>query len=76
MNIRLVAYRKATSASTSDTAYNLDLQETPSISLNFQFADVKEPEKRKGNYSQTFKLPFTDNNNNFFQNWFNVNLYN
>ncbi len=74
MDIRLVAYRKATSAATSDTAYNLDLQETPSISLNFQFADVKEPEKRKGNYSQTFKLPFTDNNNNFFQNWFNVNL--
>ena len=27
MNIRLVAYRKATSASTSDSAYNLDLQE-------------------------------------------------
>ncbi len=74
MDIRLVAYRKATSAATSDTAYNLDLQETPNISLNFQFADVKEPEKRKGNYSQTFKLPFTDNNNAFFQNWFNVNL--
>ena len=74
MNIRLVAYRKATSAATSDTAYNLDLQEAPNISLNFQFADIKEPEKRKGNYSQTFKLPFTDNNNNFFQNWFNVNL--
>jgi hypothetical protein len=74
MDIRLVAYRKARSSSTSETAYNLDLQETPSISLNFQFADVKEPEKRKGNYSQTFKLPFTDNNNNFFQNWFNVNL--
>jgi|TARA_R110001599_G_scaffold169325_2_gene359268 hypothetical protein len=74
MNIRLVAYRKATNAATSDSAYNLDLQETPSISLNFQFSDVKEPEKRKGNYSQTFKLPFTDNNNAFFQNWFNVNL--
>ena len=74
MDIRLVVYRKATSAATYDTAYNLDLQEAPSISLNFQFADIKEPEKRKGNYSQTFKLPFTDNNNEFFQNWFNVNL--
>ena len=74
MNIRLVAYRKATSASTSDTAYNLDLQEAPNVSLNFQFSDIKEPESRKGSYSQTFKLPFTDNNNSFFQNWFNVNL--
>jgi len=74
MNVRLVAYRKATSGSTSTTAYNLDLQEAPNISLNFQFSDVKEPETRKGSYSQTFKLPFTDNNNQFFQDWYNVNL--
>ena len=74
MNIRLVAYRKATSAATSDTAYNLDLQEAPNVSLNFQFSDIKKPESRKGSYSQTFKLPFTDNNNEFFQNWYGVNL--
>ena len=57
--VRLVAYRKAISTSTEDTAYELDLQQEPNISLNFQFADLKEPEKRKANYSQTFKLPFT-----------------
>ena len=74
MNVRLVAYRKATSAATSTTAYNLDLQEAPNISLNFQFSEVKNPETRKGSYSQTFKLPFTDNNNKFFQDWYNVNL--
>ena len=74
MQVRLVAYRPATSTATIDTTYELDLQEAPNISLNFQFADIKEPEKRKGGYSQTFKLPFTDNNNEFFQNWFNVNL--
>ena len=74
MNVRLVAYRKATSSATSTTAYNLDLQEAPNVSLNFQFSDVKEPETRKGSYSQTFKLPFTDNNNQFFQDWYNVNL--
>tara|TARA_R110002012_G_scaffold92285_1_gene224228 strand:- start:1860 stop:5324 length:3465 start_codon:yes stop_codon:yes gene_type:complete len=74
MNVRLVAYRKATSGATSTTAYNLDLQEAPNISLNFQFSEVKEPETRKGSYSQTFKLPFTDNNNQFFQDWYNVNL--
>lgn len=71
--VRLVAYRKAISTSTEDTAYELDLQQEPNISLNFQFADLKEPEKRKANYSQTFKLPFTKKNNEFFQNWFNVN---
>tara|TARA_R100000773_G_scaffold10557_1_gene9810 strand:+ start:1479 stop:5231 length:3753 start_codon:yes stop_codon:yes gene_type:complete len=66
--------------STNDTlkilrtnTYNLDLQEQPNISLNFQFADIKEPEKRKASYSQTFKLPFTDANNEFFENWYNVN---
>ncbi len=73
MKIRLVAYRKATTGSTTDSTYELDLQESPNISLNFQFSDVKEPEKRKANFSQTFKLPFTDNNNKFFQDWYNVN---
>ena len=72
--IRLVAYRPATSSATADTTYELELQENPSVSLNFQFSDIKEPETRKGNYSQTFKLPFTNANNEFFQNWFNVNL--
>ena len=74
MNVRLVAYRKATSGASSTTAYNLDLQEAPNISLNYQFSDVKEPETRKDSFSQTFKLPFTDNNNQFFQEWYNVNL--
>ena len=53
--------------------YELDLQDNASISLNFQFTDTKEPEKRKASYSQTFKLPFTENNNRFFENWYNVN---
>ena len=57
-----------------EKTFNLDLQEAPNISLNFQFADTKDPEKRKSSYSQTFKLPFTDNNNKFFENWYNVNL--
>ena len=74
MKIRLVAYRKATTSATVDSSYELDLLKEPNISLNFQFSDVKEPEKRKANFSQTFKLPFTDNNNKFFQNWYNVNL--
>ena len=74
MNVRLVAYRPATTSTTKTTAYNLDLQEEPNVALNYQFSDIKEPQTRKASYSQTFKLPFTDNNNEFFQQWFNVNL--
>ena len=74
MKVRLVAYRNATADTTNITAYDLDLQEQPNIALNFQFSDIKEPEKRKGSYSQTFKLPFTQANDNFFQTWYNINL--
>mgnify|MGYP003134442309 CR=1 FL=1 len=74
MNIRVVAYRKRQGFNNKKEAYELDLQEAPNISLNYQFADVKDPSKRKASYSQTFKLPFTNNNNDFFQNWFDVNL--
>ena len=72
--IRLIAYRDATTSSTTETGYELDLQEHPVISLNFQFSDIKEPQTRKASFSQTFKLPFTDSNNTFFQNWFDVNM--
>ena len=57
-----------------EKGYELELQEAPNISINFQFSDIKNPETRKGSYTQTFKLPFTDANNEFFQNWYNVNL--
>jgi hypothetical protein len=74
MKVRLVAYRPATTSETADSTYQLDLQEEPSIALNFQFSDIKEPDTRKSSYSQTFKLPFTDNNHQFFQDWYNVNI--
>ena len=74
MNVRLVAYRPATTTATSDSTYQLDLQEAPNIALNFQFSDIKEPDTRKSSYSQTFKLPFTDKNHQFFQDWYNVNI--
>ena len=74
MNVRLVAYRKATSDATYTTGYNLDLQEEPNVSINYKFSELSDPSVRKGSYSQTFKLPFTDNNNQFFQEWYNVNL--
>ena len=42
MNVRLVAYRKATSGASSTTTYNLDLQEAPNISINNQFSDFNK----------------------------------
>jgi len=72
--VRLIVYRQPDSATTTETGYELDLQGTPNVSLNFQFSDIKEPQTRKASFSQTFKLPFTDTNNDFFQNWYNVNL--
>ena len=71
--VRLVAYRNADTSTTVETGYELDLQGEPQVALNFQFSDIKEPQTRKASYSQTFKLPFSDNNNEFFQNWYNVN---
>ena len=74
MKIRLLAYRKATTASTVESTYELELMNSPNIPLNFRFSDVKNPETRKASFSQTFKLPFSTKNNEFFENWFNVNL--
>ena len=74
MKVRLVAYRPNTSSDTAVSTFQLDLQEEPNIALNFQFSDIKEPETRKGSYSQTFKLPFTKKNHQFFQDWYNVNI--
>ena len=77
--VRLVAFRRtfASSAtvftSSEETTFELDLNEFPNISVNYQFSDIKNPETRKGSFSQTFKLPFTDNNNKFFENWYNYN---
>ena len=54
--------------------YDLDLQKAPNVRLNYNWLDIKEPDQRKSNFSQTVKVPFTDENNDFFENWFNVNL--
>ena len=56
MNTRLVAYRPAVSTDTQDTTYQLDLQESPNIAVNFQLSDIREPHTRKASFSQTFNL--------------------
>jgi len=72
--LRLVAYRKESVGVSAVKPYELDLQKEPNISVNYQFDDIKNPETKKASFSQTFKLPFTDRNNEFFQNWYEVNL--
>jgi len=57
-----------------ENPYDLDLQKAPNIRLNLNWLDIKEPDQRRSNFSQTIKIPFTDSNNNFFENWFDVNL--
>ena len=74
MNVRVVAYRKNLPTSVADSEFELDLAESPNIVVNYNWIDIKEPEKRKGSFSQTLKIPFSDRNNQFFENWFNVNL--
>ena len=76
MDIRLVAYRRNESG---DDTYNvkefeLDLQKNPNVVVNYNWLDLKNPDKRKSSFSQTLKLPFTNRNNKFFENWFDVNL--
>ena len=57
-----------------ETQFELDLAEAPNIVVNYNWLDIKEPTQRKGSFSQTLKIPFSDRNNQFFENWFNVNL--
>ena len=54
--------------------FEMDLDEAPSIVVNYNWIDIRDPEKRMGSFSQTIKIPFTDRNNKFFENWFDVNL--
>ena len=78
MDVRLLAYRRETTASdTYDTTeYELDLQRNPDVVVNYNWLDLKNPDKRKSSFSQTLKLPFSNRNNDFFENYFDVNLDN
>ncbi|MDA8959071.1 hypothetical protein N9F11_01485, partial [Akkermansiaceae bacterium] len=52
----------------------LDLEGAPSISLNLAVAKPGETMQRHAPYSQTFRLPFTDRNNQFFAHFYEVTL--
>ena len=76
MDVRLVAYRReTTSDDTFDvTQFELDLQQAPNVVVNYNWLDLKNPDQRRASFSQTIKLPFSNRNNDFFENYFDVNL--
>ena len=67
--IRLVALNQDTQTQTT-----LDLEGSPSISLNLAVAKPGETMQRHAPYSQTFRLPFTSRNNQFFAHFYEVTL--
>ena len=52
---------------------SLDLKPNTVIGLTIQANDLGELQNRQGNFSNTFKLPFTEKNRQFFENAENVN---
>lgn len=76
MKVRLVAYRREnTGSDTYDLdQFELDLQKDPNVVVNYNWLDLKDPSQRKSSFSQTLKLPFSNANNKFFENYFDVNL--
>lgn len=56
------------------SAVSLDLYDDLPLSLNLNIADIKEPEKRNGDYTKTIKLKGTAINNKFFEETYDVNI--
>ena len=46
--------------------YDVDLYENAPINLNYRFTDVSQVNKSKGSFSQTFRVPATKDNLDFF----------
>ena len=72
--IRLVALNQTQWWSAPSDQTTLDLEGSPSISLNLAVAKPGETMQRHAPYSQTFRLPFTDRNNQFFAHFYEVTL--
>ena len=51
----------------------LDLYENDPVNLKFQYADIEKIQSSVGSYSQSFRIPATQNNIDFFGTFFNVN---
>lgn len=52
----------------------IDLADRIPFPLNFSVADIKQPQKRKRNFSREIKLPGTPRNMNFFSSTYDLSL--
>jgi len=55
-----------------DEYLSLDLFDNIDIPLTYTILDIREPEKRKTNFSKTIKLPGTKNNNKVFNHIYEI----
>lgn len=53
----------------------IECYEDVSMSLNYNIADIRNPDKRDSSYSKTITIPGTKNNNKIFQHYFEVDIY-
>ena len=66
--VQLVAYNQTT----GDSTY-LDLGDV-SIKANYSAIEIQDITKRKSEHTQSFTLPFTEENNKFFAHFYEVNI--
>lgn len=59
--LRLVVWNSAETAQ-----HTIELYDHAPVNLNYQFADVSQINKTQGSYSQTFRIPATKQNKDFF----------
>ena len=52
----------------------IDLYDDVPISLNYNIANVRTPDKRNADFSKTITVPGTDNNNQLLAHIFDVNI--
>lgn len=72
MNTQLNIY--ATSGGSYLTSGTVHLYEDVPISLNYNIADIKSPQKRNADYSKTITVPGTNNNCNLFSHIYEIGI--
>lgn len=67
--IKIIQYLNGQSVN----SFNIDLYDSVPIQVNKSIVDIKEPEKRKSDYTLSIRVPATANNRTIFSNIQNLN---
>lgn len=67
--IKIIQYLNGQSVN----SFNIDLYDSVPIQVNKSIVDIKEPEKRKSDYTLSIRVPATANNRDIFSNIQNLN---